>query len=73
MASYDAWKMNFRYPFKKSKAPSRRVEKKWWSRLMRETRRRNLDKISRTRPKTYGEYFDLMDLKETTKGYRRMK
>ena len=64
---YELWKMNLA-----GKAPSKRVEKKWWRRLIQETRRSNLDKISRSRkPRTYGEWLDLMDLKRTTRGYRK--
>ena len=61
------------WTFGLAKAPSAKVEKKWWSRLRRQTRRKNLDKISRTKPKTFGEYFDLLDLKRTTKRMRRKK
>jgi len=69
MAKYESWKMG------KSDAPSPRVEKKWWSRLIKDTRRSNLDKLSRNPPRkarTWGEYMNRMDLKQTTRGYTRI-
>jgi len=71
MASrYESWKLG------RADAPSPRVEKKWWSRLIKDTRRSNLDKLSRRPPskaRTWGEFMNLMDLKLTTRGYRRKK
>ena len=67
---YEEWRDNLVY--RKKVKP--RTEKKWWRRLIAETRRSNLDKISRMKPpKTFGEWFDLQDLKRTTKGYRKKR
>ena len=68
-SAYEEW------AYGSGKTPkSPKTQKKWWARLVKDTRRKNLDKISRTRkPKTVGEWFDLMDLKQTTKGYRKKR
>ena len=68
---YEMWKMNLTY--RGSNRPAKRIEKKWWRRLQKETRKSNLIKISTSKkPRTYGEYFDLLDLKNTTRRLRKL-
>jgi hypothetical protein len=68
---YEQWRDG---PYTGRKKRGARWEKKQWARLIRETRKANLNIISRTKKsdiKNVGQWFDFLDLKDTTAGYRK--